>query len=240
MSDSAEARILLVEDEPQMLDICEYILAGAGYSVVGVADAETANRRLRQEYFDLLLCDIMLPGDSGLELCRRVRESTNIPVCFVSAKGTPEERIAGFEAGADEYIVKPFNARELLMRVAVILRHNLPAHQLVNGSLVITDDSNIVRVGARKVTLSDVELRLVKSLFANIGQAVSWKDLVATGWLTSAPETGRNMLKTTIRRLRGKLGETDPPLIVSVRGEGYFMPDLRETTGSEGPTATLG
>ncbi len=234
MSGSVAARILLVEDEPQMLDICEFILTGSGYSVTGVLDAETAERRIRQEHFDLLLCDIMLPGESGLSLCRRVRESTDIPVCFLSAKGTPEERVAGFEAGADEYIVKPFNARELLMRVAVILRHNLPSSQQINGPLIMTEGSIAVRVGTRRVNLSDVESRLLAALFAHLGQPVGWQELVAAGWLTSTPETGRDMLKTTIRRLRGKLGPTDPQLIVSVRGEGYLMPDLDDTVGSSG------
>lgn len=225
MTEPVKARILLVEDEPQMLDICDYILTGAGYFVVGSPDAETALQHVRAQHFDLALCDIMLPNASGLTLCRRIRDSTDIPVCFLSAKGTPEERVAGFEAGADDYIVKPFNARELLMRVAVILRRNAQG-ELNNGPLVLTRGSNTVRVGHRRVPVSDAELRLLVTLLEHRGEPVSWRDLVATAWLTEAPETGRDMLKTTIHRLRAKLGDTEPPLIVAVRGEGYLMPDL--------------
>lgn len=226
MSEPAKPRILLVEDEPQMLDICHYILDGAGYEVVGAADAETGLQYVRGQHFDLALCDIMLPHASGLTLCRRIRETTDIPVCFLSAKGTAEERVAGFEAGADDYIVKPFNARELLMRVAVILRRT-GQEEIGNGPLVVTRGSNTARVGQRRVTLSDPELRLLLTLLEHRGRPVSWRRLVAAAWLTEAPETGRDMLKTSVHRLRGKLGETDPPLIVAVRGEGYLMPDLR-------------
>lgn len=230
MSDGVAARILLVEDEPQMLDICHYILTGAGYTVVGTSDAETALQHVRNQHFDLALCDIMLPHASGLTFCRRIRETTDIPVCFLSAKGSPEERVAGFEAGADDYIVKPFNARELLMRVAVILRRS--SQELIsNGPLVVTRGSNEVRLDGRRVLVSDAELRLLLVLLEHRGEPVSWRDLVAATWLTESPETGRDMLKTTIRRLRLKLGEPDPPLIVAVRGEGYLMPDLQRAHG---------
>lgn len=226
MTDAVKARILLVEDEPQMLDICHYILTGAGYQVVGATDAETALQHVRTEHFDLALCDIMLPQASGLSFCRLIRETTDIPVCFLTAKGSPEERVAGFEAGADDYIVKPFNARELLMRVAVILRRSSQDH-ISNGALVITRGSNAIRVDGRRVLVSDAEMRLLQTLLEHRGEPVSWRDLVAATWLTGSPETGRDMLKTTIHRLRLKLGETEPPLIVAVRGEGYLMPDLR-------------
>lgn len=208
-----------------MLDICRYILSGAGYRVVGVADAEAAVQLLRDQHFDLVLCDIMLPQASGLSLCRTIRTTSDIPVCFLTAKGSPEERVAGFEAGADDYIVKPFNARELLMRVAVILRRGAP-DELSNGPLVIARGSTTARVAGRRVLLSEPELRLLTMLLERKGEAVAWQELVRAAWLTDAPETGKDMLKTTVHRLRVKLGETSQPLIVSVRGTGYAMPQL--------------
>lgn len=225
MNPTAKARILLVEDEPQMLDICRYILTNAGYAVVAVRDAESAWKQVPDQHFDLALCDIMLPGASGLTLARRLRETTEIPICFLSAKGTPEERIAGFEAGGEDYIVKPFNARELLMRVAVILRRG--SQELIrNGPLVMGRDSNVIAVDGRRVVVSELEGRLLRKLVEHRGESVPWRELVSAVWVTQTPETGRDMLKTTISRLRVKLGETKPPLIVAVRGEGYLMPDL--------------
>ncbi len=225
MSETATARVLLVEDEPQMLDICSYILTGAGYDVTSVPDAEAAMKQIRAAYFDVAVCDIMLPGASGLTLCRRIRELTDTPVCFLSAKGSAEERVAGFEAGADDYIVKPFNARELLMRVAVILRRTAEP-ELVNGPYALRPSSNVVKVGTRRVLVSDVDMRILRLLFERRGTPIAWRDLVAEAWLTEAPETGRDMLKTTIHRLRTKLGDVYPSLIVAVRGQGYLMPTL--------------
>ncbi|MDR1808723.1 MAG: response regulator transcription factor [Propionibacteriaceae bacterium] len=221
-------RILVVEDEPQMLDIVEYILSGAGFECVTVADAERAWSRCRAEYFDLVVCDIMLPGASGLTLCRRIRAQAPTPVCFLSAKGSAEERVAGFEAGADDYIVKPFNARELVMRVQAILRRSRsgPEPAVENGALRLLPGANTVILGQRRVLVSDAEMRLLEELARHVGECVAWRDLVAAAWLTEAPETGKEMLKTTIHRLRGKLGDWTPGVIVAIRGRGYLMPRL--------------
>jgi DNA-binding response OmpR family regulator len=212
-----------------MLDIIDYILTGGGYETRLAASAEAAWPLVKAERFDLIVCDIMLPRSSGLSFCRRVRELDQTPVCFLSALGTAEERVAGLEAGADDYIVKPFNARELLMRLQAILRRyhaGAAGPAVVNGPLQLWPQSNQAVVGRRRVLVSDSEMRLLRALAAARGRPVAWRELVALAWLTDAPETGQAMLKTAVHRLRAKLGDHSPPLIVAVRGKGYVMPDL--------------
>jgi len=170
----------------------------------------------------------MLPRSSGLTLCQRIREVSLIPVIFLSALGTAEERVAGFEAGADDYIVKPFNARELLLRTKAVLaryRGNAADEVIDNGPMRLSPRSNTVVIGTRRIQLSDYETRLLVTLARRVGTPVAWRDLVAAVWLTDAPETGKEMLKTTVYRLRGKLGP-NPDLIQAVRGSGYMMPGL--------------
>jgi len=181
--------------------------------------------------FDAAILDVMLPRSSGLTLCQRIHEVSLIPVIFLSALGTAEERVAGFEAGADDYIVKPFNARELLLRTkAVLARYRGAADEVIEvGSVRLFPRSNAVIVGTRRVQLSDYETRLLVTLARRLGEPVAWRDLVAAVWLTDAPETGKEMLKTTVYRLRGKLGSS-PDLIQAVRGAGYMMPSVTEVS----------
>ena len=221
-------RILIVDDEPQMRDIIEYIFSKADYETRTAPDAETALALVRRESFDAAILDVMLPRASGLTLCQRIHEVSRIPVIFLSALGTAEERVAGFEAGADDYIVKPFNARELLLRTKAVLtryRGNSTQESIDNGPMRLLPQSHTVVIDNRRIQLSEHETRLLTTLARRLNQPVAWRDLVTAVWLTDAPETGKEMLKTTIHRLRGKLG-TDPDLIQAVRGAGYMMPAL--------------
>jgi len=222
-------RILIVDDEPQMRTIIEYIFSKAGYETRTAPDAETAWTLVRHEAFDVAILDVMLPRSSGLTLCQRIHEHSSIPVIFLSALGSAEERVAGFEVGADDYIVKPFNARELLLRTNAVLaryRGNAAEEVLVNGPVRIYPRSHAVVIDNRRVLLSEHETRLLATLARRLNEPVMWRELVAVVWLTDAPETGKEMLKTTIYRLRGKLGPGAPDLIQAVRGSGYLMPQL--------------
>jgi len=222
-------RVLIVDDEPQMRTIVEYIFSKAGYETSTAPDAETAWTLVRHEAFDVAILDVMLPRSSGLTLCQRIHEVGSIPVIFLSALGSAEERVAGFEVGADDYIVKPFNARELLLRTNAVLtryRGSSTEETIVNGGMCLYPQSHTVVIGNRRVQLSEHETRLLATLARRLNEPVMWRELVAAVWLTDAPETGKEMLKTTIHRLRGKLGTTAPDLIHAVRGSGYLMPQL--------------
>ena len=221
-------RVLIVDDEPQMRDIIEYIFSKAGYETCTAPDAEIASAMVRRENFDAAILDVMLPRASGLTLCQRIREASRIPVIFLSALGSAEERVAGFEAGADDYIVKPFNARELLLRTRAVLtryRGNSVEEVIDNGPVRLYPQGHTVIIDNRRIQLSEYETRLLVTLARRLNQPVTWRELVAAVWLTDAPETGKEMLKTAVHRLRGKLGLT-PDLIQAVRGAGYMMPAL--------------
>ena len=217
-------RILIVDDEPQMCDIIEYIFSKAGYETRTAPDGETAWALARRETFDAAILDVMLPRSSGLTLCQKIHEVSRIPVIFLSALGSAEERVAGFEAGADDYIVKPFNARELILRTkAVLARYRYFTEEVIEvGSVLLKPQSHTVIIDNRRIQLSEYETRLLTTLARHLDKPVAWRELVAAVWLTDAPETGKEMLKTTIHRLRGKLGPT-PDLIQAVRGSGYMM-----------------
>jgi len=219
-------RILIVDDEPQMCDIIEYIFSKAGYETRTAPDGETAAALARRETFDAAILDVMLPRSSGLTLCQKIHEVSHIPVIFLSALGSAEERVAGFEAGADDYIVKPFNARELLLRTKAVLaryRGNFTEEVIEVGPVMLKPQSHTVIIDNRRIQLSQYEMRLLATLARSVNRPVAWRDLVAAVWLTDAPETGKEMLKTMIHRLRGKLSPA-PDLIKSVRGAGYMMP----------------
>ena len=226
---NGQDRILITDDEPQMCTIIEYIFSKAGYDTRTAPDAETAWTLIRREPFDCAILDVMLPRSSGLTLCQRIQEHSRLPVIFLSALGSAEERVAGFEAGADDYIVKPFNARELLLRTrAVLSRYRSGAVQDVieNGPMHLYPQSHTLVIGNRRIQLSEHETRLLAALARRLNEPVMWRELVATVWLTDAPQTGKEMLKTLIHRLRTKLGPGAPDLIHAVRGSGYLMPTL--------------
>ncbi len=225
-------RLLVVDDEPQMLAIIDYILTKAGFETRTAADIETAAGLVRDEAFDCVILDIMVNDASGLTLCQRIRERTGLPVVFLSALGGAEERVAGFEVGADDYIVKPFNSRELVLRIrAVLARYQGrdPEETIENGPVRLLLRSQAVLVGRRRVKVSEYEMRFLVTLARRLGQPVGWRDLVSTVWRTGAPETGKEMLKTLVHRLRGKLGPVGCSLIVAVRGQGYTMPEMTVT-----------
>ena len=212
-----------------MRDIIDYIFSTAGYETRTAPDAETASGLVRHEAFDAIILDVMLPGCCGLTLCQRVRGHSQVPVIFLSAAGTAEERVAGFEAGADDYIVKPFNARELLLRTRAVLTRcqgNSAEEVIDNGPVRLYPQSHAVVIENRRIRLSEQETRLLTTLARRMNEPVAWRELVAAVWLTDAPETGKEMLKTTVHRLRGKLRPTAPDLIHAVRGSGYRMPRL--------------
>ncbi len=134
VSDS-QPHLLVVDDDQRLRDLLRRYLAGEGFRVTLAADAEEAELRLHAMVFDLLVLDIMLPGIDGLELTRRLRHSDGVPILLLSAKGEPDDRIAGLTAGADDYLAKPFEPRELVLRINAILRQAAPRQAWPRGSI---------------------------------------------------------------------------------------------------------
>lgn len=223
--------VLVVDDEPQMVEIIKFALETQGFQTITAGSAEEGWEIAQNNRLDLLVLDVMLPGRSGLSLCRRVREVADTPVLFLTARGEAPDRLEGFEAGGDDYVVKPFNPRELALRAqAIIRRANTSSRQKVvqNGPLAVDLVTGRVSLDGVDPKLTDTESKLLAVLAENLGQTVTSREIIARVWDTDSLLGSREMLKTAIYRLRVRLGDHGEELVRSIRGKGYAMPQLSE------------
>lgn len=221
-------RILLVDDEPLIVESLTYSLTQEGFEVSSLADGEQVMTAVEEFHPDLVVLDIMLPGMSGLEVCRRLRAQSTVPVIMLTARGEEVDRILGLEFGADDYLPKPFSFRELLARIRAILRRvELDRQEQQRGSLSIGDltlDMIPRRVykSGRELSLSTREFDLLATLMQGAGRAFSRQELQdrvwGAGWIGD-PRT----LAVHIRWLRLKVEDdpASPRYIQTVRGYGY-------------------
>lgn len=227
MTESAP-RALVVDDESQMVSIVGFALETQGFEAVTARSAEEAWRHLSATTFDLVVLDVMLPGASGVQLCERIRTTSDVPVILLTARGEEEDRLRGLLAGADDYVTKPFSPRELALRAAAVVRRTRGRRDssatLVNGALSIDQGRRAAHLGGVLLRLSDVELRLLTVLTRHVGEVVGWRTLLNEVWATAEIVGGRDMIKTAVYRLRQQLGPDAEDLIVTVRGAGYLMP----------------
>lgn len=216
-------RALVVDDEPQMLSIVTFALETQGFTCVTAPDAEQAWRVISGEHLDLVVLDVMLPGASGVALCRRIRAQSDLPVILLTARAESEERIEGLEAGADDYITKPFAVRELMLRADRLVRRSMSAgRDGAIGALRIDALNRTLTDEAVRLRLSDLELRLLQVLAERHGAVVTWRELLNEVWETSASEGGRQMVKTAVYRLRKRMEAAGLPAIIeTVPGVGY-------------------
>lgn len=225
---SGSPRVLVVDDEPQMLSIVSFALETQGFECVTAPSAESAWRILAEQHVDLIVLDIMLPGASGVELCRRVRSHHRIPVMLLTARGEVDDRVRGLEAGADDYVVKPFSPRELALRAQAVMRRTGAGADdglVRNGPLTVDTRIGEVTYGQRRLEVSETEARLLAALAERAGEVVTWRELLNEVWATSSPIGGRQMVKTSVYRLRQRLasGLGLSTVIETVRGAGYAM-----------------
>ena len=220
-------RILMVEDESDLSLLLGYNLEAEGYVVENVERGDEAELRLAENAPDLVILDWMLPGVSGLEICRRLRarESTRtLPVIMVTARGEEAERVRGLSVGADDYVVKPFSVPELMARVRALLRRSRPeriAERLNAGDLDLDRETRRVRRGARDIHLGPTEFRLLEYLLEKPGRVFSRAQLLDGVW-GQAAEIDERTVDVHVGRLRKALSrgrERDP--IRTVRGTGY-------------------
>lgn len=226
------ACILIVEDEKDLQDVLAYNLKAAGHQVLLASDGNGVVELVREKRPDLVLLDLMLPDVSGLDLCRALKSDTStkhIPVMMVTAKGEEIDRVVGFELGADDYLVKPYSTRELMLRMQVILRRgsspssaepdvSKPALTRF-GKLSIDRDAYRVWVAGQEVTLTALEFRLLCTLFDRKNRVQSRATLLDEVWGASEDMATRTV-DTHVKRLREKLGEAGD-YIETVRGVGY-------------------
>ncbi len=219
--------ILVVDDEPQIRRVLRTSLAAEGYSMVDARTAEEALDKLREERPDLVVLDINMPGMGGLEGCREIRATSNVPIIMLSVRGSERDKIRALDAGADDYVVKPFSAHELLARIRANLRRyaqsqeNLP-ETLRSADLTIDFSRRVVIARGQKSPLTPKEFEVLRCLVTSEGKAVSHRALLQAVW---GPDYGEETeyLRVCVNHLRKKI-EPDPArprYILTVPRVGY-------------------
>lgn len=225
--------ILIVDDEPDLVDLVEYNLRQAGFAVSSAGDGASALAEVKRQRPSLLLLDLNLPDMSGTEIAKRLRrepETEALPIVMLTARGEEIDRVVGFELGADDYIVKPFSPRELVLRVQAVLRRSRPvdptpvaSERLTIGALEIDVPRHEVRVEGKEVPLTALEFKLLLDLASRRGRVQSRDALLERVW-GYAPGIETRTVDTHVKRLREKLG-AGRDAIETVRGVGYRMRD---------------
>ena len=221
--------VLVVEDEPEILELISTLLRLDDLNVMCATNGEEGLRAFYQRRPDLAILDIGLPGMSGIDLCGRIREVSEVPVIFLSALGDEADRVRGLRAGADDYIVKPFGADELKARVASVLRRAaMPAVRaertdFTDGELSIDHGAHTVSVRGNPVSLTPLEYRMLSVLSGHKGQVLSQDRLLDLVWGADAMEAAPESVRLCISHLRRKIEQDPrrPRLVETVRGFGY-------------------
>jgi OmpR-family two-component system manganese-sensing response regulator len=227
-------RILLVDDEIEMADPLSLILSREGYQVDVAYDGGNGSQLAQQQHYDLLILDWMLPQKSGLEICQQLRsQGDTTPVLFLTAKDTIDDRVMGLDAGADDYLVKPFELRELLARVRALLRRPAtlevtstpiqpPIQRLQVEDLELDVTNQRATRQGRSIELSEKEAQLLAYLMRHPNQLLTHDQIHQFLWGDSADKPTSNVLAAQIRLLRRKIEAAgEPPLIHTVYGRGY-------------------
>jgi DNA-binding response OmpR family regulator len=227
-------RALLVDDDRELARLLSDYLASHGVSVDHVDDGARALERLGEsETYDIVLLDVMLPGIDGFEVCRRVRAKYDVPVVMLTARGEDMDRVVGLEIGADDYVPKPFNPRELLARMRAVLRRARPPvmpERIEVGDLVVDLPAHQASIGGRELQLTSFELRVLVALARRAGETVTREELASAvlprlqGGPRYDPSVDRS-LDVHVSHLRHKLGDDGrgPKRIRTVRGVGYVL-----------------
>ena len=225
------SKVLLIEDEESFGEALEYQLTREGYQVERVTDGVTGLERFQTNGADLVLLDLMLPGMGGEDVCKEIRRTSNVPIIMLTAKSEELDKILGLEFGADDYVTKPFSARELLARVKAVLRRSTVASigadgVLEGGGIRVDPERFEVTVRGESVHLPRKEFELLELLMENAGRVLSRETLIDRIWGPDYFGDSRT-LDVHIKRLRAKceVDSHDPKHLVTIRGLGYkFVP----------------
>ena len=219
-------KIYIVEDEPDIRETLKYNFSNEGFEVFTAPDGEEALSNIKKVLPDVLILDLMLPGLSGLDVCKSIRaddDIRDISIIMLTAKGEEIDRVIGFELGADDYVTKPFSVRELILRVKVLLkkqRESLVENKLVTfGPIRIDLDAHELKINDKEIVLTALEFKLLQHLVKRKGRVQTREQLLGDVWGYSAEVTTRTV-DTHIKRLREKLGNRSD-YIQTIRGVGY-------------------
>jgi two-component system response regulator MtrA len=220
-----QASVLLVEDDASVRESTTLLLERGGMNVVGAADGEAALDAFGDRSFDAVVLDLMLPGIDGFEVCRRLRKQSAAPIIMLTARSDIQDVVAGLELGADDYLVKPFDGRELVARLRATIRRvttDLPPATIRYGALEIDPSAFRVEVNRERIELTAMEFRLLLELARHPGQVLTRELLLDRVWGYDYLGDSR-LVDMAIKRLRDKLRDEahDPHYIATVRGVGY-------------------
>ena len=227
--------MLIVEDEPSIASFVSLYLKKAGYGVKAVGTGADALAQVEAEQPALVVLDLMLPDMDGIEVCRRIRQRRDIPILMLTARDEDIDKIIGLEVGADDYMTKPFNPRELVARVKSILRRSAPARrdsesaEITHGDLHVDSGRREVHVGDNEIQLAPKEFDLLWELLDHRGLVLTRDQLLERVWgYTFAGDT--RTVAVHVRQLRRKLGDASP--VVTVWGVGYKVAPARDSVNA--------
>lgn len=218
-------QILIVEDEADIRELLRFNLEREGFSVLEAADGNEGLKLARQHMPDLMLLDVMLPGFDGFEVCRRLgaqAETANIPVLMLTARGEEMDRVVGLSLGADDYVVKPFSVRELMLRIRAVLRRGTRSSEspvLERHGIRLRPEAHTAEAQGEEMPLTATEFRLLEDLLRHAGAVRTREQLLNKVWGYSFEGYARTV-DTHVRRLRAKLGDA-AAMLETVRGVGY-------------------
>ncbi|GLJ61876.1 MULTISPECIES: response regulator transcription factor [Microbacterium] len=221
-------RVLLVEDEPDLADPLAYLLRREGYEVEIAEDGDAALAAFRDQEPDVILLDLMLPGMPGTEVCRQVRTTSAVPIIMLTAKDSEVDIVVGLELGADDYVTKPYSARELLARMRAVMRRSLQAEAdldervLEGGRVTLDIDRHTVSVDGEQINMPLKEFELLEVLMRNAGRVLTRGQLIDRVW-GSDYFGDTKTLDVHIKRIRSRIEKvpSEPVMLVTVRGLGY-------------------
>ncbi|MCA0437942.1 MAG: response regulator transcription factor [Austwickia sp.] len=220
-------RILVVEDEISFSDPLSYLLKKEGYEVVVAETGPAALEEFDRGGADLVLLDLMLPGISGVDVCRTLRQRSTVPVIMLTAKDGEIDKVVGLEIGADDYVTKPYSSRELLARIKAVLRRHTEPEDLVPSTIAVGPvrmdvERHIVTVGGQQAALPLKEFELLEMLLRNSGRVLTRMQLIDRVWGSDYVGDTKT-LDVHIKRLRAKIepDPSNPQHIITVRGLGY-------------------
>lgn len=232
------AAVLVVDDDPKIRELLRLYLARDGHQVVFAADGVEALAAAAERTPDLILLDVMLPRIDGLEVCRRLREQSDVPIVLLTARSGDSDKVIGLDLGADDYVVKPFSPRELMARIrAHLRRQRTPAIDqpvLIADGLVVDPNGVEVRLRGARLVVTTLEFRLLHALMSRAGRVFARDELIEAIHAAGDPGILDRTIDVHVGRLRRKLGDSpaQPRYVATVRNIGYkFIPAVERQSG---------
>lgn len=229
----SKGRILIVDDDADIRQVLSVLLRSEGYEVeTGENGQEAILKVLEIRYLDLVILDIMMPGMDGIEVCRKIRKFTNVPVLFLTAKSQDDDKVDAYMGGGDDYIVKPFDQTDLLLKIRSLLRrynkyqgHSKVGHgiEILSDHVAVDKDKRIATKAGVRINLTDKEYEILSHLLDHRGEVVANKDLYEAVWGETYTPSAGNKIMVHVLNLRKKIEEdiNNPSIVKTVWGKGY-------------------